>query len=78
MDLHVASGLTIEKLKENIAEPGFGLKKYIVRMDRGKHVFKPKIFSMNNEMIIGIVFRVIMKNFKCRPWGCYLPLFHPR
>ena len=33
MDLHVTSGLTIEKLKENIAEPLFCLKKYIVRMD---------------------------------------------
>ena len=69
MDLHVISGLTIEKLKENIAEPLFCLKKYIVRMDRGKH---------DNEMIIGIVFRVIMKNFKCRPRRCYLPRCQPR
>ena len=37
MDLHVTSGLTIEKLKESIDEPLFCLKKYIVRMDWGKH-----------------------------------------
>lgn len=66
MDLHV-TGLTIERLKENMAEPLFCLKKYIARLDWGKHVFKLKIFSTTNKMIIGIVFRVTMKNFKCRP-----------